>query len=199
MRALVILAVLSSAGSAHAGGGFVPPLEVEAGRALIAGVGGGHLSASEFLVGLSWASVDPHPTPVDFSVGWHGSFVDERVELPPGAFARTAAPGDAHTANGAYLAVDLRLVSGPHWRTWLGGRGELLASDGVGVLGGAGRLSAELWRGVEAGGNGGGIIGSLAIEAWAELGVRERSDRSLATVMAGGLGVRLPLLAVGGL
>jgi hypothetical protein len=156
------------------------------------------MAGTELFIGLSWASIYPHPTPVDFSAGWHGSFIDAPTPTA-GALARTTTGPTSRDANGGFLALDLRLASGPHWRTWLGARGELLATDGVGALGGAGRLAAELWHPVAAGERNGVIFGTVALEAWAELGVRERADRSLATVVAAGLGLRLPLVVAGGL
>lgn len=189
-----LAAVVAIAGAttdrAQAGAGFFPPLEVELGRSAIATRGGPDVGATELLVGMSFASLYPKPTPVDVSLGWVASFVpaiDEPVVGP--SMDRPA------NAGGAFVAVDWRAVEGKHWRGWLGGRGELMATEDVGVLGGFGRASIELWHPVMAGGGGGGIMGAVALSAWMEVGVRERPDRSLARVASAGIGLRLPLVA----
>lgn len=199
MRLISIVTVLAIGGPAHAGGAFLPPLEVDLGQAWLAALDGGAIRATEVLVGLSWASVVPHSTPVDFRVGWHGSFVGDPAEGSPALIARRLTdPMDVQTASGAFVELDVRTLAGDHWRTWLGLRGELLGTQGVGVLGGAGRLTAELWHPVRIGGRGGGIIGSVALELWAEIGVRERVDRSLASGVASGIGLRMPLVVAAG-
>ncbi len=40
-------------------------------------------------------------------------------------------------------------------------------------------------------------MGTLAVTAWAEVGVRERADRSIANIVAAGVGLRVPLVAAG--
>lgn len=200
-RPLLVLALALAptlvAGRAHASGGALPPLEVEVGQSAISTHAGPDVAATEILVGLSFASLYPKPTPVDVSVGWMGSFVpgDDDISDPPtnGRGSVTSGPTPAD-ASGAFVAIDLRAAQGRHWRAWLGGRGELLATEDVGVLGGFGRASIELWHPVAAGGGGGGIIGTIALSAWMEVGARERPDRSLARVASAGIGLRLPLV-----
>ncbi len=185
------------AGRAHASGGALPPLEIEVGSSAISTHGGADVAATEVLVGLSFASLYPKPTPVDVSLGWMGSFVpgdDDPVVGSP-ASERATTGRKVEDASGAFLALDLRAAEGRHWRAWLGGRAELLATEDVGVLGGFGRASIELWHPVATGDGGGGIIGAVALSAWMELGARERPDRSLARVASAGIGIRLPLIA----
>lgn len=186
-RVLVVVGVVAGAPAAQARPAFLPPLEVEVGAASISTPGGSHALATQWMVGASWASAYPGRTPVDVSLGV--------IVISTGPDA-PASPMPASTVDGAggFLDVALRVDEGRHWRAWLGARGEMLGIEGVGVLGAAGRVSVELWRGVAAGGGGGGIFGTLAISAWAELGVRERPDRSLASTAATGLGVRLPMI-----
>ncbi len=181
---------------AAAGGGFLPPLSIEVGAASISTPDGGHIAASQGLVGLSWASLYPKPTPIDLGVGVIWTAVPDPVES---TVMRTIGPSErdpSADAVGGYLHMAVRVDSGRHWRTWAGMRGELMGQDGVGVLGGAARVSAELWTGIGVGGSGGAILGTVALTGWAELGARERPDRSIATIVAAGVGVRLPLVAV---
>jgi len=191
-------ALLIVPATAAAGAGFLPPMEVEVGAASIRTPDGATAAATEVLVGVSSASLWPRPTPVDVSVGMITVDGIEAAPVRAMATARTtAAPTPPSVdATGGYLDVAIRLDRGPHWRAWAGARGELMSTEGVGVLGGAGRISFELWSPVTAGGSGGLILGALAISGWAEVGVRERADRSIATIAAAGLGVRIPLVLV---
>ncbi len=192
----LLLPVAVAVGPAHAGGAVMPPLEIELGRSAIAVGDGTDAGATAMLLGVSLASAYPSRLRVDVSAGWVGSFV---ADPAPGATARTGANDEPawrpHDASGAFVALELRAAEGPHWRAWLGGRGELLGTEDVGVLGGFGRASIELWRPVAAGGGGGVVLGTVALAAWMEVGVRERPDRSLARIASAGLGLRVPLMA----
>lgn len=88
----------------------------------------------------------------------------------------------------------MRGAAGRHWRTWVGGRGELLDHGEVSGLGCAARASIEVWTGVFAGGHGGAVMGTLALSAWAETGLREQPHREVASFVAAGLGLRLPFV-----
>lgn len=189
---VVVLAVSALApGVARAGGAFVPPLSIEVGGASVS-TPERAVPAAQVLVGVSWASLDPHPTPVDVSVGL--VVTSELDETSPPAAARAVAPRPSIDATGGFLGVGVRLDHGRHWRTFAGVRGELLDQDGVGVLGGAAHVSAELWHPVATSGPGGGILGTVALAAWAEVGARERPQGGAAAIVAAGLGVRLPLV-----
>lgn len=192
-RALwIVLVLLASAGPASAGGAFLPPIELEVGRASTE-TAAGVAPTTQLMVGLSWASLYPYRTPVDFSVGWLESFGPAIVPAPSARMTETV--GDDEHLHGVFLAGEVRAHEGRHWRTWIGVRGELLDAGEVGVLGAFGRVSTELWSPAVVGGRGGGIYGTVALTAWAELGVRERADQTLSSVVAAGLGVRLPLVA----
>ncbi|MBK9036700.1 MAG: hypothetical protein IPL61_36525 [Myxococcales bacterium] len=189
---LAVLALIALApATAHASGGALPPLELELGQASIA-TPQGEVAATEVLVGLSFASLYPRPTPIDVSVGWVGTFVPAPATAEAARMTSTAPPADT---SGGFLALEARAAEGAHWRAWIGGRAELLSTEDTRALGAFGRVSVELWRPVVATGNGGGIVGTLAIAAWAEIGMRERVGGGLGSVVAGGLGVRLPLVA----
>lgn len=186
-------AVLLASAPAHAGGGFLPPLEIELGGVVLGDHGGGETAATQLLVGISWASLYPKPTPVDVSLGVITTYTP--APTSPTVARTTMEPArPSADAVGGFLDLALKIDSRPHLRTWLGGRGELMGNDGVGVLGAAMRMSVELWAPAVLTGNGGGIMGTVALSAWAELGVRERSDRSVSSFAGAGLGVRLPMV-----
>ncbi len=195
-----IVAVAIAASPAHARGGFLPPLEVQYGGTVTGAPGGDTTFASQLLVGLSWASLYPKPTPVDISAGVIADFGLEPASTMPTSSARTSTHPDGDdpstTRIGGYLHVARAIESQKHFRVWLGTRGELMSTNGVGVLGGALRTSVELWSGTTVGGHNGGIMGTVALAVWAEVGVREQADRSVASFAGAGLGIRLPLVAV---
>ena len=192
--ALSVLAV--TAGRAAAGrGAFVPPLEVELGHAVTGAPDGRQLESTQLLVGLSWASLYPKPTPVDVSVGVISTFrpADETM-----ATARVVDDeDDGDSAVGGYIDVAVRGAAGRYWRTWIGGRGELMDHGRVSGLGGAARASIEVWAGTAAGGHNALILGTVALSAWAETGLREQPDGGTASFVAAGLGMRLPLIVAG--
>lgn len=184
MRAAVIGIVLLGASRAYAGvPALLPPLEIELGGAAISTEDGRAIGATQLLVGISWASLCPEPTRLDASIGV--------IAIWP-----TEVEGSPTSATGGFLDLAARVFERRHVRGWLGGRGELMSADGAGVLGGALRGSLEVWAPTVAVGRGAGILGTVAVAVWAELGVRERADRSLASTAAAGIGVRLPFVAV---
>jgi len=188
--ALTVLAV--TAGNAAAGrGAFIPPLEVELGHAVTGAPDGRQLESTQLLVGLSWASLYPKPTPVDVSVGVISTFrpADETM-----ATARVVAEEEDESAVGGYIDVAVRGAAGKYWRTWIGGRGELMDHGRVSGLGGAARASIEIWTGTAAGDRNALILGTVALSAWAETGLREQPTGGTASFVAAGLGMRLPLI-----
>jgi hypothetical protein len=178
---------------------FIPPLEVEWGEVSTASPNGPILTG-EVLVGLSWASVFPRSTPVDISVGFITIGSTESTS-PTTASKRTvpggAAEEPAHTS-GTYVAADVRLREGPHWRTWIGGRGEVLDVGGQPALGGFGRMSAEVWAGGMGSDRNFLLLGTFAFSGWVEMGVRQRADHGRASVLGAGLGLRVPLMFASG-
>lgn len=192
--AVVCVALAGTAGSAAAGrGAFIPPLEIELGHAVTAEADGGQLETTQLLVGLSWASVYPKPTPVDFSVGIISNFrpADDAMTT-----ARVVGAEEEESLVGGYIDVAVRGAAGKNWRTWIGGRGELLDHGRVSALGGAARASIEIWAGTAAGGNNALIVGTVALSAWAETGLREQPYGGAASFVAAGLGMRVPLIVV---
>lgn len=190
---VLFVALVGNAGSAEAGRGgvFVPPVEVELGHAVTADADGGQNEATQLLVGLSWASLYPKPTPIDFSVGFISTFrpADDTM-----ATARVVEPEEIESTVGGYIDVAVRGAAGKHWRTWVGARGELMDHGRVSALGGAARASVEIWTGTAAGGNNALILGTVALSAWAETGLREQPYGGAASFVAAGLGMRLPLI-----
>ncbi len=185
LRSVVVLGVLAIASRAFAGGVFLPPLEVEVGAASISTRDGPSVIATQWMVGASWASGNWESTPIDLSVG----VISTSSDGP-------SRPGEVTDATGGFLDLALRVREGRHYRAWAGVRGELMGTEGVGVLGATGRVSAELWRGVKSAGPDGGGFGAFALTVWVELGVRERPDRGVARTTAVGIGVRLPMLVL---
>jgi hypothetical protein len=195
--AVAVLVVLcGTAGVASAGrGAFIPPVRIELGHAVTGTREGPPLEATQLAVGLSWASLYPKPTPVDFGVGFIATFAPEPDTV---AKAREVGPvDDDHDAAGAYVDLAVRGAAGRHWRTWVGARGELMDQGEVSTLGAAARASIELWTGAMGIERGGAIIGTVAVSAWAETGLREQVRGGAASFVAAGLGMRLPLIVAG--
>lgn len=189
--------------TAHAGHGavFVPPLEVELGHAVIGAPQGGTMEATQLMIGVSWASLFPRDTPVDFSVGVICNIFPEPDAA--GALARGAAPAaERRVDSGGFIDVAVRTARGRHWRMWAGGRGELIDLGEASMLGAAARASMELWLPAVGGDSSGGgfaaVLGTVALSAWAEAGVREQLRGGAASFVASGLGMRIPLMVAGG-
>jgi len=122
-------------------------------------------------VGIHWASLSPQPTNTDVGIGVFGAVL--------------AAPKDESVMDdqngvlmgGAYLEVARTLAAGRFARTWASGRGEYLGSSAFGRedvgFGASGRLSAELYVsgvGIEPRGL---FLGTYAIGAYIEAGLRD--------------------------
>jgi hypothetical protein len=203
---LVAAVALALPRLAEAGRGvfIVPPLEIEVGRASIESVNGGTESATQVLLGLSWASLWPHRTPIDLSVGFVSVSPDARPvaplkadPAPDRAIARVVEDTESTESKvGGFVALDVRAFEGPYWRMWVGARSETFRVDGTTTRGGFGRVSTELWIPTVESGGSAFIVGTFAVTAWAELGLRERGDGSLSSVVAAGLGLRLPFMFV---
>jgi hypothetical protein len=189
-------AITAPAGVAHAGGGavFIPPMEVELGHAVSGAPDGSQDETTQLLVGVSWASLWPKPTPVDISVGVISTFHPAADDAMAAARGSSAPPPDGDTACGGYIDVAVRGASGKHWRTWIGGRGELMDHGRINALGGAARASVEVWAGTAAGDRNAFLVGTVALSAWAETGLREQPYGGAASFVAAGLGVRVPLI-----
>jgi hypothetical protein len=207
MRAIGVVVVAAVAlaavpGVASAGDGFgIPPAKVDGGY-LTFRTADGTFSGAQWLVGLNWATIYPKKTRFDIGLGYVGAaFTDpvepRRVEIDPKGV--TVLPDDHPVIqmHGGYLELSTRVAAGKHWRTWLSTRGELLSVDGDGALGGAARLTAEVWGGVMSGRGRGIAVGVFALGVWVEASARELGDREMVIAAASaGMSVRVPLILV---
>jgi hypothetical protein len=170
---------------------FMLPLKIDLG-ATGADTSRGFASGVAAAIGIHWASLSPRPTNTDVGIGVFGALL--------GAPADTTKMNDSNGVayGGAYLEVGHTLARGSFWRTWAAGRGEYLAASAFGEdhkgFGGAGRLSAELYvsgvgiapRGV--------FLGTYAIGAYLEAGVRDVATDVGIFHVSGGLTFRTPLV-----
>jgi hypothetical protein len=188
MRAVFVVMVLVVAGTAHASGGFIPPMEVDYGK--VATFDGGR--ETEMLAGIHWGSLAWEPTSIEIGVGYIGITRDMPVE----AIGRGVTTDDnTFRLDGGYLTLGKTIGGGNHWRTWLLARGELLhASTGESVLGEAMRITTELYGAGAAGGSGAAIVGAFAIGIYAEVAHRDVPDGFGPTGLSTGLTLRIPMM-----
>jgi len=198
IAALVVMAGLAAAAPARASGGFLPPVKMDFGRVTSVEHGAAR-AGDQLMVGLNWATIYPHETRFDVGIGFMNVWLDAPTLATGLARSTTTAPdpGMQSAATGGYLEVSELVAGGRHWRTWASQRAELLSMDGGRGVGGAVRVTTEVWAGVLAGGNGAGIIGVASLGLWAEAGARGLPDGSRADVIATGLTLRLPLVVAG--
>ncbi|HZI44033.1 MAG TPA: hypothetical protein VFD53_02370, partial [Ilumatobacter sp.] len=144
----------------------------------------------------------PKKTRFDVGLGYVGAaFTDpvapRRVVIDPMGVTVLPEEHPVIQMHGGYLELSTRVAAGSHWRTWLSARGELLSVDGDGALGGAARLTAEVWGGVLGGGGRGVAVGVFALGVWVEASARELGDREMVVAAASaGMSVRVPLILV---
>lgn len=197
---MVAVAVcLPTIAAAKPAGIIVPPVEAEvgAGSPLDASEVG---TSTEFRIGLHWASLYWKPTRWDVGVGFISSY---RSTLT-GTVERSIAPEQQGLSlSGVYFMTAYAIESHKHWRTWLGGRFEMLRGerDGVDVAttGLAVRLATEVFS---AGAGGAGdhhavalFAGAFAVGVYVEAVQRGLPD-GLGELDAGaGLTMRIPFLA----
>jgi hypothetical protein len=168
------------------------PLKVDLGAAF-ADTSHGFAQGIGGAIGIHWASLSPRPTNTDVGIGVFGAL------LAAPAVDDTMPDADAGVAyGGAYLEVGQTLSHGSFWRTWASGRGEYLASTAYGDdhtgFGASGRLSAELYVsgvGIEPRGV---FLGTYAIGAYVEAGVRDVASDLGAFQVGAGLTFRTPLV-----
>jgi hypothetical protein len=193
--ALLVVAFITLSGTARAKeyGLLIPPVELDIGVG--APIGEHDVSPStECLAGLHWASLAWKPTPIDFGVGYVGSFRDiDRGGLEP----------DRLRMHGGYITIAMRIAQGRRWRTWLGTRGELFhVSDkkhGVfSALGGAARVSTEIFGSTKIWDRRGKgwLIGTVAFGIYVEATVREIPSDLGPVGLTSGISVRLPFFAI---
>lgn len=207
MRSLVVVAVLASATPAAAKPGAIaiPPVAVDLGAGTALGTSPTALASTELRVGFSWASLYWKPTPVDFTLGYIGSFRDLAGD---GVSLRgDIVPQNTLTLNGVYAETSYAVESHRHWRTWLGARVETLVGDyesrTLTVVGGALRLGAELYSTGVHGGTGRNVVavvaGAFAVGVYVE-GTARTLPKELGPVGVGaGVSMRIPFIAaIGG-
>lgn len=201
MRAWMVAVALSvsSIAAAKPAGIIVPPVEAEVGAG--APVDGSEVGTStEFRIGLHWASLYWKPTRWDVGIG----FVTSSRSTFTGTVERSIAPEQQGLSlNGIYFSTAYAIESHKHWRTWLGGRFEMLGGsrDGrdVATTGVALRLATEVFS---AGAGGAGdhsavalFAGAIALGVYVEA-VQRGLPGGLGELDAGaGLSMRIPFLA----
>ena len=155
----------------------------------------------DLLAGLHWASLAWKPTPIDIGVGYVGS----ARQVVPGYSARTvdATPFDNQLRlDGGYLELGKTLQgSSRHWRTWLSARGELLHGSvndrSFSAIGGAVRVSSEVYLSGAAGGRNAIICGTLALGIYVEASHRDIAPELGRDVVTSGVSIRLPFILAG--
>lgn len=194
----IVAVVLITAGTAHAGGGFVPPMRVDLGAAFSETE---HDVGGQVVAGIHWASLYPKKTYLDVGIGIvSASFGGPEDPPAPTPNARPAPVRDPLSIIAGYVEVATRPSGNGWWRTWVGTRVEAgqAAKDGdaQGMVGVAVRGSAELWIGGASSGGGGGMIGVAALGVYAELSGRRLSDDDRNDLGASvGVSFRVPLIA----
>jgi hypothetical protein len=201
MRRWMVAAVLSvsSVAAAKPAAIFIPPMEAEVGAG--SPVDGSEVGVStEFRIGAHWASLYWKPTRWDVGFG----FVTSTRSTLTGTVERSIAPEQQGlTLNGAYISAAYAIENHKHWRTWLGGRFEMLGGsrDGrdVATTGFAVRLATELYSA----GLGGAsdhsaaalFAGAFAVGVYVE-GIQRGLPGDFGELDAGaGLTMRIPFLA----
>jgi len=208
MRAAVLAATLltlaAASPPAHAGGAgiFVPPVEIDMGVGATIGSSSAVVGPTEdLLAGLHWASLAWKPTPIDIGIGYVGS----ARQVVPGYSARTVdtTPFDNQLRlDGGYLELGKTLQgSSRHWRTWLSARGELLHGSvndrSFSAIGGAVRVSSEVYLSGAAGGRNAIICGTLALGIYVEASHRDIAPELGPNGVTSGVSIRLPFILAG--
>ena len=194
--ALVVVASITLAGTAHAGKGFlIPPVEIDVGVGVPVGDSQEAAMSTEVLAGLHWASLAWKPTSFDFGVGYVGSFRRAHDQPADEIEARLR-------MHGGYLSLSRRLVGIKHWRTWFTARGELLRvtdgrRDDFSAIGAALRVSTELFGSTAIGGNKGFLVGTAAIGLYFEATVRDVPAEYGRMGFTSGVLCRLPFTVIG--
>jgi hypothetical protein len=205
MRAWVVGLVLlvSSTAAATPGAVLVPPGEVEIGAGSPVGDATAGTS-TEVRAGVHWAAMCWKPTRFDVGVGYVGSFRSTRP-IPMANAERMLDPEDDNTLglHGVYLSAAYAIESHEHWRTWIGGRFELLAGDIEGhsevTTAVALRVQTEVFTagiaGLGSATSAGVFAGAFAIGVYVE-GLRRGLPTELGPLgVAAGLTMKIPFIA----
>ncbi len=192
-------------GTAHAGGAvLIPPMRVDAGPAV--SLHEGH-TGGQLVAGVHWASLWPSKkTKIDVGIGIvSGSFgLDEPA---PGADGTTARPigndGSERTIeplsfHAGYVEVATRPSGNGWWRTWAGARIETgKASKGgedAAMIGGALRLSAEVYLPAVGSGDDMMVAGTLAVGLYSEISWRRSEVFGNDAGASLGVSMRIPFI-----
>lgn len=205
MRTLVVVAALTVSTTAAFAGGkpagiIVPPVAAEVGAGAPIGVATQSANSTELRIGVHSASLYWKPTRFDVGVGYAGSF----RSLPTDTLARTTdqLAGPTLSLSGLYASFAYAIENHRHWRTWLGARVDTLTGEYQGrslnVIGGAIRLSAEIYHAGAHAAGGRNVLGLMA-GAWA-LGVyvegtaRTLPDELGPVGIGAGVSMRVPFI-----
>jgi hypothetical protein len=189
--ALLVVASITLAGTAHARGGIlIPPLEFDYGVGFPLGEArtNGLSPSTELLAGLHWASLAWKPTRLDFGVGYVRSF--RMIDDPIGD------DDQAITMNGVYLALGTTVVRLKRWRTWFTGRGELMRVDDnrrdFSAAGVALRVATEWYNPTLSNEHDGFIVGTFALGIFLEASYRDVPAAYGSYAVSSGVTLRLP-------
>jgi len=192
--ASVILITL--AGTAHAGGGFVPPMRVDMGAAFSESE---HDLGGQVVAGIHWASLYPKKTYLDVGLGFVSTSFGGPEDPPTMHASSRPRVRDPLSIFAGYVEVATRPSGNGWWRTWVGTRVEAgqgsRDGDDQGMIGVAVRASAELWIGGASSGSGSGMMGVGAIGLYGEMSARRFVDDSDDLGASVGLSFRVPLIA----
>lgn len=188
--------VMAATATAHAGGGFVPPMRIDLGTAVS---GSEHALGGQLVAGIHWASVYPKKTYLDVGIGIVStSFGGPEEPAPRKTGVRPGPVRDPLSIFAGYVEVATRPSGNGWWRTWIGTRIEAGqgARDGhdQGMVGVAVRASAELWAGTATSDSGGGLLGVGAIGLYGELSARRFEDDADDLGASVGFSFRVPLI-----
>ena len=202
-----LVLLVSSTAVAKPGAIAIPPGEIEIGAGSPLGDTTAGVS-TEFRAGVHWAAMYWRPTRFDVGVGYVGSF---RPTAPVSTTVeRTVGDGDDDdtlSLHGVYLSAAYAVESHANWRTWVGGRVELLGGQLAGApittTALALRVQTEVFTvGAKALGSNNAVgyfAGAFAIGVYVE-GLRRGLPSELGPLgVAAGLTMKVPfIVAIGG-
>ncbi len=189
------LVIVFSLSSKAVAGGFSPPISVDMGSAVLVPSVGEAQSAKVVTAALKWATIYPGRTSIDIGIGYIGTVldVDDTAAEPKIVKSQRTKKPSLSSMHGGFLEIASVLAEQEYARAWVGGRAELLNSNGEKVVGLATRISGELWVGVDDGSCSGTVLGVAAIGVWTEVGARWVPSLGLVRQLSIGLSLRLPM------
>lgn len=199
-----MVGLVASDAAAKGGAIALPPMRIDAGT-LFPVIGGASVEpATEFLIGIHWSSLAWRPSKFDIGVGYIGS---ERplvlgYQLHSARTRQPANVDETFSLNGGYLSLAHTVVRQKNFRTWIEMRGELLKGTidarTFSAIGGAIRLSAEIFGSGVGGGSGSSAIamfaGTFALGVYVEASHRDIASELGPSGISGGISLRLPFI-----